>query len=306
MSRGGRWRLAMATLRASAAIAIVIAIGWSAWQVTAALRESSNMMPDAAKSTPVKRTELRTATGGVLDEAWLGRTLALPKSVSLMELDLDRLRARLLDDGQVLTASLTRNFPDTLTVHISERMPVARIKVGLDNTETILLVARDGVVFAGTNYQLSMLETLPWLGGFSLTPDGAGYRPIPGMTIIADLLATAQYDAGHVYSTWQIVSLARLEADREIDVTAKDGSLVVFSARSDFFAQLAKLDYMLGYMSERFGDVPRARARIDLSLGREVPVWIEPIAAHDADAKSLVRPALAPGFNVFPSSQSKN
>jgi len=297
MSSGGRWRLAMATLRAGAGLVIVSALAWGGWQVLGALRENSRATPEAAKVVPIKRTELRTSPGGVLDESWLKRTLALKPGVSLMELDLDRLRARVLDDGQVLTATLTRNFPDRLTVQITERVPVARIQVDLGGRAEMFLVARDGVVYSGTNYDPGMLTTLPWLGGFSLAAQGAGFRPIAGMDVVADLLARAQYEAEHLYHSWQVVSLARLASDRELEVTTKDNSTIIFTARTDFFLQLAKLDYM----TEKLAAMPVARARIDLSLGREVPVMIEPLPSRSG----AERPSPAPGFNVFPSSKNQ-
>lgn len=306
MSAGGRWRLAQALARASGAIALVGTLAWGTWLAVGALRENPKAMPAAAKAVPVRRTELKTAAGGVLDEAWLRRTLALPKGISLMELDLDQLRERLLADRQVLTANLTRHFPDRLLVQVSERTPVARIKVATSGPDPVLLVARDGMVYSGTNYEPTMLETLPWLAGFSLRPDGAGFRPIPRMTIVADLLARAQYEATHLYLNWQIVSLERLELDRELEVTTKNGSKFVFTAKTDFFPQLAKLDHILNEV-QKLSTAPASRVRIDLSLGREVPVMLEPlVASADAARNAAARPALAPGFNVFPPSQPKH
>lgn len=270
--------------------------------MTSALRENVRAMPAAAKAVPIKRIELTTDNGGVLDDAWLVRTLALPPGISLMEVDLERLRGRVMADGQVLTATLTRNFPDRLTVQISERTPVARLNVAMGTQTRMLLVARDGGVYAGSNYEPAMLATLPWLAGFSLKPDGAGFRPIPGMAVVADLLARAQYEATHLYFDWQSVSLDRLESDQELEVTTKNGSRIVFSARADFFPQLAKLDNILENIRQRLVGLPPARARIDLSLGQEVPVMLEPLVASADGA----RPALAPGFNVFPSPSSKN
>ncbi len=308
MSAGGRLRLAMAVARASGAIMLVGALGWGVWQVAGALRTNPRAMPAAAKAVPIKHVELQTSNGGVLDDAWLGRTLALAKGISLMELDLERLRARVLADGQVLTATLTRNFPDRLTVQVSERSPVARIKVSAGTEAQVMLVARDGVVYLGSNYDPLMLATLPWLGGFTLKPQGAAFRPIPGMDHVADLLARAQYEATHLYITWQIVSLERLESDHELEVTTKNGSRIVFTTTSDFFPQLAKLDNILGHLRDpqRFPTARAARARIDLSLGREVPVMIEPTIAGTDGAAAASRPALAPGFNVLPSSLTQH
>ena len=302
MSSGGRLRLAFATSRALAAVALAGGLLWGGWYVVGALRANSRAMPAAAKGAPIKRVELHTATGGALDDAWLARTLALPKGISLMELDLERLRTRLLSDGQVLTASLIRKFPDALIVQVTERVPVARLKAQTSTGGQVYLVARDGVVYSGSNYDPGMLRTLPWLGGFALKPVGAGFRPIAHMDVVADLLASAQYEATDLYLTWSVVSIERLEADREIEVTTKDGSRIVFTARSDFFPQLAKLDNILAHLrdADRFPIARGTRARIDLSLGREVPVMLESRDGTDLLAPAP-RPALPPGFHAFSS-----
>jgi cell division protein FtsQ len=144
-----------------------------------------------------------------------------------------------------------------------------------------------------------MLDTLPWLAGFALVPEGAGFRPVGGMAAVSDLLARAQYEAEHLYHRWSHVSLARLEADGELEVTMTDGSVAVFTTKQDYFRQLAKLDDIIGKLAAMPGAEGRA-ARIDLSLGREVPVMLRPFFAQGA----APRPALPPGFNVFPASSS--
>src|SRR4051812_45219288 len=131
-----------------------------------------------------------------------------------MELDLQQLRARLLADGQVSAASITRNFPDTIEVRIAERSPVARLHAQFENGEArTLLVARDGVVFAGSGFEPQRLELMPWLDGVKLTRTSGRFAPIEGMGAVADLLADARLEADHLYSTWQVVSLARLQSD---------------------------------------------------------------------------------------------
>ena len=300
MSRGGRWRRVLAAARITALVAFVGAVAWGGWMIASSLRQDSPHMPAVAKAVPVRAPELKTTRDGVLDDAWLARTLALRPGVSLMELDLEALRARVLADGQVLTATLTRQFPDRLFVHVTERSPVARLRVQQAGFARDLLVARDGVVFAGSGFDPAMVETLPWLAGVSLVTEAGRFQPIPRMSVVAQLLADAQLAADHLYQSWEIVSLARIESDDELEVTTKDHSIVVFSAKGGFFVQLAKLDYML----EQLARMPPARVRIDLSLGRDVPVRPLPAAAETppVPARSAV---LRPLFQVFPTSQSQ-
>ena len=298
MSPGGRWRLAVAGLRVVGVVAAALGATWGVWQVTEALQEDAKKMPAAAKTVAVKNFELTTDAEGVLDSTWLRQALALPKTASLMELDLEQLRGRLLASGQVSTASLTRKFPDTLTVRLTERKPILRVKAQLGEGEArTLLVARDGVVFEGFGFSVDRLAELPWLDGVRLVRQDGKIRPIEGLKPVADLLARARLEAGHLYATWQVVSLAHLEFDQEIEVRATGGTVLVFAAGRDFFPQLAKLDSLW----ERFANLPVPPSRIDLSLGREVPVAFPQLTASPLVQGSATTAA----FSIFPPSLPK-
>ncbi len=297
MSSGGRWRLVMAGMRTVGLVALLAGLGWATWIVVAALQEDAWRIPAVAKTVPLRPPELKTDRDGVLDDAWLARTLELRPGVSVMELDLEKLQARVLADQQVLTAQLTRVFPDRLVVQITERMPIARIRVDLGGVQRDLLVARDGVLFFGTGFDSGMLKTLPWLDGIVIARDGAAFRPIPRMDIVAQLLADAQFSAPHLYQFWLSVSLARLESDRELEVTMRNGTKALFTAKGSFFVQLAYLDEI----ADRLSRIPGARAKVDLTLGREVPVAIEVVATSDAKPDSGA--ANWPVFPLFSSPQ---
>lgn len=288
MSSGGRWRRVAQILRFGGVVVVVAGLAAGAWLVADSLGPTPRRVPEFAGAAPVRRVELITSAGGVLDRAWLDRALALPRQVSLMELDLGKLRARLLLDRQVESATVTRQFPDRLIVRITERVPVAKVRVEFAGQPRDLLVAPDGVVFEGTGFDPAMLASLPWLSGLLLVPDGAGFQPIAGLTAVTQLLADAQLSALRLYQTWLSVSLARLASDRELEVTTRNGTVIVFSATGDYFVQLATLDYLL----EKLAAMPMARARIDLTLGRNVPVTIEPPAGSPGQAAAA--PATTP------------
>ena len=298
MSRGGRWRRLMVGLRTFGAVLGLAVLGASAWYLLTSVTPKAGDLPPAAKAGVLRRWELRTSAGGVLDEAWLRNTLALPAGVTLMELDLPRLRARLLRDGQVDSAALSREFPDRLVVRITERSPVARVRVETGPVPRDLLVAADGTIFQGAGYESAMVESLPWLAGVSLVAEGDGFRRVPGMTAVAQLLSDAQFAALTLYRSWASVSLARLESDREIEVATRNGSTVVFSASREYFGQLAKLDYLV----DRLANTPAARVRIDLSYGRNVPVRIDaPEASSAVSPRGSARPpASRPVFSILP------
>ena len=86
---------------------------------------------------------------------------------------------------------------------------------------------------------------------------------------------------------------------RELEVRTVQGVTIIFSANGDFFRQLAKLDYMW----EKLANIPDAQARIDLTLGREVPVRIEVAPAATAPDAKPAGPA--PPISLLPNSQPK-
>jgi POTRA domain, FtsQ-type len=273
MSSGGRRRRMTAGMKSGALVLFAAAIAWGGWLLAGVLRQSPGHIPAALRSVPIRIPELRT--NGVLGPDWLARRLALPKNASLMELDLDRLRSRLMADRQVISATLTRNFPDRLVVTLTERSPVARLMAELQGRQLALLVAPDGVVFSGEGHEAAMIEQLPWLDGIKLSRQGSDFTAIPGMDVVAELLARNRETeprggAADPRRIWSVISLARLAADREIEVRTLAGTTVVFAVQGDFLRQLAKLDYLW----DALVSLPAVPARIDLTLGREVPVMV--------------------------------
>ncbi len=303
MSPEGRRRVAWHSLKAMAAVIVVGGLIWAGIAIAATLRGSSKSLVAAPDTTPIKEVVL--ITDGVLDHTWLIRTLALPKKASLMQLDLYALRERVMAGGQVRTATLTRNFPATLTVSLSEQSPVARVNAQLgDEPPRTFLVARDGTVFEGIGFDAEMIGTLPWLDGVKLVRKGANFAPIAGMETVADLLAKAKLEAEHLYRTWRVVSLARLASDGEIEVRAQDVGKVLFGTNEDFFRQLARLDLLL--------DTARAQTdqplrEINLAIGAQVPFAFDdpalaPGAPKPANGHTPAAPK-TPAMTAFPNLQ---
>ena len=271
MSSEGRRRVVWSAVKTTAAILVLCGVAWGGYEIAGALRGDPKKLSSAAEAVPVKEVVL--ITDGVLNQTWLVETLALRKNVSLMQLDLYQLRARVMASGQVRSATLTRNFPATLTVNISEQSPVARVmaQVGSEPPR-MFLVAREGIVFDGVGFDAGMISSLPWLDGVKLTRKGDRFLPIAGMEKVADLLAKAKLEAEHLYRTWQVVSLERLESDGEIEVRAQNVAKIVFGTNEDFFRQLARLDLLLDTARAKTDQPLRS---VDLAIGSQVPVSFE-------------------------------
>ncbi|MBS0631345.1 MAG: FtsQ-type POTRA domain-containing protein [Verrucomicrobia bacterium] len=275
MSSGGRRRMRFGLAKTVGAIALLGLLAWGGVSLAVVLQQGPKRVPGQAEAAPIR--DIVLATDGAINREWVVRTLGLPKNATLISLDLYQLRARLLASGQVLSASLTRNFPATLTVSLTERLPVARLMAQLGTEPPhLLLAARDGVVFEGIGYDESTTAALPWLEGVQLTRKDGVLQPIPGMATVADLLSKGRIEAEHLYRTWQVVSLARLATDGEIEVKTAEVPRIIFGTRESFFPQLARLDLLL--------DTVRAQSaapfkEINLAIGATVPVAFDGLTA---------------------------
>lgn len=288
-NRTGRRRLVLSALRHWLGFGLVAAslffgyAGWRTWN------DNPAALAAPAPSAPLREIVVRG--DGVLGRAWVERTLGLEPGVPLMSLDLDVLRDRLLETGQVRVAVVARRFPDALSVTLEERSPVVRVlaRAG-DGAPRLFFVARDGFVFTGEGYDDTVVAGLPWLDGVALARalSGRGFAPIPGMDSISDLLGTARASAPSLAKDFQVVSLARYAADGVILVRTPEVAEIAFGTRDDFYRQIARLDYILDEIRGKSVSVPIKS--INLSIGgRQVPVAFE-LPSKDSRPASSSRP----------------
>ena len=174
LSRQGRRRRNLAWLKITTLFSFTALAVWGVYAVGNSWAHDRAALASAVRSERVR--EIALITDGTLTKKWVAEILALPKDATLMALDLPALRNRLTAGGQARIAVLTRNFPDTLVVTLQERTPVARVQArdGAGSPRQ-LLVAKDGVVYDGLNYDKRMLATLPWLDGVRLVRTVLGF-----------------------------------------------------------------------------------------------------------------------------------
>jgi cell division septal protein FtsQ len=298
MSRVGRKRLAMATFKSVAIVLLLGASVWAGYEMLRLFQYDRQRLQAPVKGEPVRRIEL--STDGVLAQPEVERMLRLPKGVTLMELDLFALRERLLVNPQVRTAVLARKFPDTLSVLLEERSPVARINLQVGDSEpTEHLVARDGVVFVGTGFNAGLIDTLPHLDGVTLKRTKAGaFVPLEGMDKVAELLGTARGNIPILYDKWRVVSLEKFASDGMIVVRATDLPEIVFGTRDDFFRQIAQLDIIVEQTRNQAG-APVLRS-INLAVGgSQVPVAFAPPPPAPVEPRAGASARVAPQASPF-------
>lgn len=302
MSREGKKRLALAIGNIVGIVLVLGAATWGVIEIVSLWETNPKRITAPTKGVPVRDYTVRT--DGVLDKAWVVRTLELPRDASLMELDLADLKRRLEASGQVSKAVVERKFPDVLVVTLQERTPVARaVATAGDVAPVEFLVARDGMVYSGSGYDTAMTGGLPFLAGITLIREGSGFVRIEGMEPVADLLGTAQVSAPDIYRSFKVVSLARFARDRTLAVKSTEVDEITFGSSQDsFYRQIARLDYIL--QETRRQNLSGPLKSINLAIGdKQVPVLFGENAAATAGRSSSVtsynQPAPAPASGLF-------
>ena len=271
MGREGKKRLVVGVGTIVGVILLLGASVWGLYEIANVWGTNPQRITSPTKGVPLRDFAVRT--DGVLDKTWVQRTLDLPKSASLMEIDLNKLKGRLEESGQVSKAVIERRFPDVLVVTLQERTPVARIMARIGDASPVLfVVARDGSVYSGFGYNTEMVDVLPFIDGVKLTREGTAFARIEGMDVVADLLGTAQVSAPLLYRSFKVVSLARFGLDRTLLVKSSEVEVITFGSSQDsFYRQLARLDYIVS--ETRRQNAPEQIKTINLSIGdKQVPI----------------------------------
>jgi len=302
LGREGKKRMAMAVGNIVGLVLLLIAGGWGLFEIINLWETNPTRITAPTKGAPIRDFAVRT--DGVLNKAWVQQTLALPKSASLMELDLVGLKRLLEESGQVSKAVIERRFPDVLVVTLQERTPVARVMARMgDASPVAFMVSRDGTVYSGSGYDSGMAEALPFIDGVRLVREGFGFARIEGMDAVADLLGTAQASAPSLYRSFKVVSLARFNLDRTLTVKSTEVEVITFGASQDsFYRQLARLDYILEEARNQ-ASIGQLKS-VNLAIGdKQVPVSFDSASAEREQSRapvtSLIRPAPPSGTALF-------
>jgi len=238
------------------------------------LRERDESIQITTPSKPVE--QVLFDTDGVLPSRWLGSVIELRRDTLLMEVDIHALKQQLESQGQVKSASVERQFPDTLKIQIKEHEPVLRMRVaGANNEPELRIVSRAGTIYKGVGYSQATLSQLPYLRPY-VHPEG-GIKPLRGIERVADLLEAARRSQPNFFRTWQLVSLQHYSGDPDmpgevIEVRSSMIPRVIFGLNIDFAQQLDRLAVIIRYVQDRGNP---ALKRADLSLKDSAAVQFE-------------------------------
>lgn len=219
-------------------------------------------------------TKIGFRTDGVLTRGWVRDRLALAPGTPLLELDIYAIRERLESDPQVYRATVERELPDRLQIQIVERVPAFRILVPeASGKKRVRLVATDGTVYQGRDYEAGRIRTLPFLGGVTLRMQDGEFVAIGGLKRVLELVDLARTRFPEVYEDWRVVDLRDYDPDPEvlfstIRIRGRQVGEALFRA-DDPELQLRRLESVVAFLRDRQA---AAVARVDLRYEDAVPV----------------------------------
>ena len=225
-------------------------------------------------SNPI--SQILFQTDGTLKRGWLREAVDIPRNRGILDIDIQQIKQRLEEEGQVRSATVERIFPNILKVSIHENVPILKVVI-LDQHKRRkqLLVAEDGTVYAGQGYSQATLKQLPYLSGVRLKRiaerDSETFAPIPGMEVVAELLEKARAQFPEFYGTWSRLSCEYFDGRPDfpgavIEVHSLTAGKVLFLP-VDFDRQFERLEYVLEYAKK---NRMRNLEYVDLSLNGQV------------------------------------
>ncbi|NDV63290.1 hypothetical protein G0Q06_12565 [Puniceicoccales bacterium CK1056] len=145
---------------------------------------------------------------GVLSEQWFIEKFADELQEDARQIDVGQIKEELEASGQIASAVVAVALPSTMTVEVSERNPILRIRIRDENGEPlVLLLARDGSLYRGFGYPTDALRGLPGATGLKIRRKGDGYMPVEGIESVARLLEYAKETLPAVSRHWRVVDL---------------------------------------------------------------------------------------------------
>ena len=225
-------------------------------------------------SKPVKKVLFDT--NGVLPPSWLGTVVKLRRDTAMMEIDIHSMKQQLEAHGQVKSASIERQFPNALKIHLKEHEPILRMRVmGANEQAGVRIISREGTIYKGVSYPKATLNKLPFVLPYQ-HPEG-GISPMRGIDQVADLLEETRRTQSNFYKTWKLVSLKHYSGNPElpgqvIEVRTSMVPRIIFGFNTSFAQQLDRLAVILNYVQSRGNP---AIKRIDLTLPKDAAVQFE-------------------------------
>ncbi len=143
------------------------------------------------------KTKIIFFSDGQLTETWFNDQFGAIKQKGLLSVDIAGVQKALLNNPQILEATVIRQFPSTLKITLRERSPIARIRLKQDGKVQTYYVAHDGQFFTSAQYKAP--ATLPYLSGLAVRPVNGQLPALPGALTLAEILDGMKTDFPNLY-----------------------------------------------------------------------------------------------------------
>ena len=207
------------------------------------------------------------STDGALDETWLSEVVQINRTMRLMDINIFEMKHILEHFDQVLEAKVVRIFPDALRIDLKEEVPIFKLKMQTSGgVDYLRCVGRSGIVYGGLGYPEAFLDDLPYL--IPYRHSNQKHFPINGLDYVAPLMNLLKSEGLIELLGLQSISLENFSGDKEfpgqiIKINSDLIPQILFSAYNDYPKQVARLKYILSYIS---GSGDREMRSVDLSL----------------------------------------
>ena len=122
------------------------------------------------------------STDGVLQKNWFLKNVKVPFGEGLMTIDLNNLQRCCLQQRQVKSVHIAREFPNALRIRVQEHQPCAKVLLVKNGNRSVGLVSEEGVIFEPIGYGRQQLATYLTLSDVpkTLMKDGKiiGFRSV--------------------------------------------------------------------------------------------------------------------------------
>jgi cell division septal protein FtsQ len=241
----GKWGLAVLLL------CICMGLGWGIW------RGYHGVSAWMAVVGPMRSLQaVSFETNGVLTRQWVESHWRFPWGKPLDQIDIFKLKALLEAQGQVRSATVTRQFPDTLGIVLEEACPIVKILIKNKAQKPIIyLVDARGELYQGVGYSSAVLEALPYLEGITLQKNKTGaFFPIVGFEGIAAFLDLIHVSYPALYQQMKSFDLRHWSPGQDevgslMLLKLRSGLVIQFAARNAA-QQLDRLIYILNYLED--------------------------------------------------------
>ncbi len=180
---------------------------------------------------PQPMRSLSLSSNGVISKEWVEKHVNIPFGEDLMRIDLLALKKQLEAYRQIISAEISRVFPDTLHIQLQECQAAAKLFILKGNKRFVRLVATDGKIFCPVAYSRQTVNALPSLSNVSknIIKD----RAILQFQKINNVLDTIMRHHPDFYARIARISLKNFdpflnEKWLQVDLFTRDGKQITF------------------------------------------------------------------------------